>query len=103
MSDTPETDSFTHSVDETPFYEWVYAGQAMRLERERDEARMGMDQAVAKLELAEAKALIMEASLKWIAGRYCHEQTTAHLALVAYEMSSEARWTLQEMEQKEEA
>jgi hypothetical protein len=38
MSDTPEIDSFTHSVDETPLDEWVYAGHAMRLERERDEA-----------------------------------------------------------------
>jgi multidrug resistance efflux pump len=72
-------------------------------ERERDEARRERDEAGVKLELAEAKALIMEDSLRWIAGRYCREKTTVHLALVAYEMSSEARWTLQELEQNEEA
>ena len=39
MSDTPTTDAYTHSADETPLDEWVYAGHAKLLERERDEAR----------------------------------------------------------------
>ena len=91
MRDTPETDK---AEDSDPLVEgewqWIVPSSfARRLERERDAARRERD--------------IMEDSLKWIAGRYCHEKTTVHLALVAYEMSSEARWTLQEMEQKEEA
>ena len=79
---TPETDSVTRSSDETPWTPWVCAGHAKRLERERDEAMN---------------------SLKWIAGRYCHEKTTFQLAQEAYEMSSKARWTLQKIEQTEEA
>ena len=51
-------------------------------ERERDEARR---------------------ALEWISKRYCYEKTTSQLAVEAYEMSSKARWVLQEMEQKEEA
>jgi len=42
-------------------------------------------------------------ALRSIAGAYCHEKSTFQLALMAYEMSAKARWTLQEIEQKEEA
>lgn len=57
--------------------------------RERDEARRERDEA--------------RKALRWIASRYCYEKTTAELAQDAYEMFSMARWTLQELEKKEEA
>lgn len=46
MSDTPETDSVTRSSDETPWTPWVCAGHANRLERERDEARRELAEAM---------------------------------------------------------
>lgn len=58
-------------------------------ESERDEARRKLEEA--------------RKALRWIAGRYCYEKTTVALANEAYEMSSTARWTLQELEKKEEA
>lgn len=112
MSDspTPETDSVTRSSDETPWTPWLCAGHAKRLERERDDALKEWDLAIdgwgkALEERDEARRELDEAmdALKWIAGRYCHEKTTFQLAQEAYEMSSKARWTIQKIEQKEEA
>ena len=127
MSETPKTDSFTHSADETPWDAWVYAGHAMRLERERDEAlkalkhieeygtgeinaavELRQELAKARLELVELKderdEIMLEVhnlkdALQWISARYCHEKTTSQLAQDAYEMACVARAALRQEEE----
>lgn len=104
MSDVPTPETDAEAMDGIdcygePLKSWDYKSHkdgevvpsefARRLERERDEARRDRDEAMRALE--------------WIAGRHCHEKATFQLAQEAYEMSSKARWTLQAMEQKEEA
>lgn len=105
MSETPETDALTmdgmirccggvlsdqdYTIDSNGEGSVVPADFARKLERERDEARRERDEA--------------RKALRWIASRYCYEKTTAELAQDAYEMFSMARWTLQELEKKEEA
>lgn len=70
---------------------------------ERDEARMGLNEALDSWnEAIEQRDEAMNA-LQWIAGAYCHEKSTFQLAQRAYEMSSKARWTIQKIVQKEEA
>lgn len=78
---TPETDSVTRSFDETPWTPWVCAGHAMRLERERDEAR-------------EENKKFREA-LEWISKRYDDSKPIHQVAMDAYEMSCTAGSVLQ--------
>lgn len=125
MSDSPTPETDAEAMDGIccygdPLKSWDYkpskdgevvpAEFARKLERERydalkewDLARDGWSKALEERDEARRARDEARNALEWIAGRYCHEKTTVQLAQEAYEMSSKARWTLQQIEQKEEA